>query len=456
MRKYLGKNKMSIFRAYDIRGIFGEDLTEKTAEEIGKAFGTYVGGGDIVVGRDCRLSSPTLRNAIVKGLISTGCNVIDIGMVPTPVLYFSIIHYKRDGGIMITGSHNAPEYNGFKLCRGSETLYGEEIQELRRIIESRRYKQGRGKVTKRETIDGYLRFVKERIRLGRRLKVVIDAGNGTAGPIALRIFQDLGCEVFPLYCEPDGNFPNHHPDPTVDKFLEDLIEKVKEESADLGIAYDGDADRAGFVDDKGDIIRGDMALMLFSREILERQKAKIILEVKCSQALIEDIEEHGGIPIMYRTGHSFIKKKMKEENALLAGEMSGHFFFKDNYYGYDDAIFAGLRMAQILSNSEKRLSEILSEIPSYESTPEIRIPCPDDEKFRIVEEITQKFKRDYSVITVDGARIQFDNGWGLVRASNTEPALILRFEARTREGLAEIKAIIERELREYPCVRKKI
>jgi len=450
------KYKMSIFRAYDIRGIFGKDLTEEIAKDIGKAFGTYVGGGDLVVGRDCRLSSEALRDAILEGLISTGCNVIDIGMVPTPVLYFSIIHYKRDGGIMITGSHNAPEYNGFKLSKGFETLYGEEIQELRRIMESEKYKKGKGRVTKQETIDDYVRFVKERIRLEKKLKVVIDAGNGMGGPTALRIFQDLGCEVFPLYCEPDGSFPNHHPDPTVDKFLEDLIEKVREENADLGIAYDGDADRAGFVDDKGNIIRGDRALMLFSREILERQKAKIILEVKCSQALIEDIKEHGGIPIMYRTGHSFIKKKMKEENALLAGEMSGHFFFKDNYYGYDDAIFAGLRMAQILSNSEKRLSEIISEIPSYESTPEIRIPCPDDEKFKIVEQITQKFKEDYSVITVDGARIHFDNGWGLVRASNTEPALILRFEAKTRERLAEIKRTITEELKRYPSIADKL
>lgn len=447
---------MSIFRAYDIRGIFGKDLTEGIAEKIGKAFGTYVGGGDIVVGRDCRLSSPALRDALVMGITSTGCNVIDIGMVPTPVLYFSIMHYNRDGGIMITGSHNAPEYNGFKLSKGFETLYGEEIQELRRIIDSGRYLEGRGKVTTQETQKDYIAFVKDRIELGKKLKVVMDAGNGMAGPTALKLFRELGCDIIPLYCEPDGNFPNHHPDPTVDAALSDLIKRVKDEQADLGIAYDGDGDRAGFVDDEGKIIRGDMALMLFSREILEKQKAKIILEVKCSQALVEDIKEHGGTPIMYRTGHSFIKKKMREENALLAGEMSGHFFFRDNYYGYDDAIFAGLRMVQLLSNSGRRLSEIISDIPRYESTPEIRIHCPDDEKFRIVEEIKEKFKRDYDVITVDGARVQFDGGWGLVRASNTEPALILRFEAKTVENLDRIRGTIEKELREYPCLRGKL
>jgi phosphomannomutase/phosphoglucomutase len=447
---------MSIFRAYDIRGVFGRDLTLGKAEEIGKAFGSYVGGGGIVVGRDCRLSSPALRDSLVGGLVSSGCDVIDVGMVPTPVLYFSIHHYRREGGVMITGSHNAPEYNGFKLCRDTSTLYGEEIQELERMIDSGVYRTGEGRVLKQETVGDYMNFLKERIRLGRRLRVVVDAGNGTAGPTSLKIFQDLGCDVIPLYCEPDGNFPNHHPDPTVDENLADLIEKVRTENADLGVAYDGDGDRAGFVDDQGNIIRGDQALILFSREILEKQKAKIILEVKCSQALIEDIKEHGGTPIMYRTGHSFIKKKMKEENALLAGEMSGHFFFKDNYYGYDDAIFAGLRMAQILSNSEKRLSEIISEIPGYESTPEIRVRCPDEMKFRIVEEITGKFEKDYDVITVDGARIQFKGGWGLVRASNTEPALILRFEAETRKRLKEIRETVEEELRKYSCLRDRL
>ncbi|MBN2014951.1 MAG: phosphomannomutase/phosphoglucomutase [Candidatus Altiarchaeota archaeon] len=444
---------MSIFRAYDIRGVFGEDLTEEVGEEIGKAFGTYVGGGSVVVGRDCRLSSPMLKDAFVRGLISTGCVAVDIGMVPTPVLYFSLYHHGFAGGVMVTGSHNPPEYNGFKLCKGNAALYGEEIQRLREIIEAGNYNKGFRKVISKEFNDDYVRFLKERISLGRRLKVVIDSGNGAAGPTALRLFQDLGCDVIPLYCEPDGSFPNHHPDPTLDSALADLIKAVKDEGADFGVAYDGDGDRAGFVDDRGNIIRGDQALILFSREILEKKKnAKIILEVKCSQALVEDILAHGGIPIMYRTGHSFIKKKMREENALLAGEMSGHFFFADDYYGFDDAVFASLRMAQILSHSEKRLSELVYGMPHYESTPEIRIRCPDDEKFRVVEEVTKKFEKDHEVITVDGARIQFVDGWGLVRASNTEPALILRFEAKTKERLAEIKEIIEEELKRYPSL----
>ncbi len=445
--------KMSIFRAYDIRGVFGRDLTEEIAEKIGKGFGTYIKGKEVVVGRDCRLSSSALSSALIRGLTSVGCDVTDIGMVPTPVVYFSMIHYKKNNAVMITGSHNPPEYNGFKLCKDSYALYGDEIQEIRKILESGNFIEGSGTVTRKDVTNDYVNFIKERISLRRRLKIVIDAGNGTGGEISERIFRELGCDVIPLYCEPDGSFPNHHPDPTIDEFLNDLIETVKRERADIGIAYDGDADRVGFIDDKGRIIRGDQSLILFSREILRKHKgSKIIFEVKCSQAVIEDIERNGGIPIMYRTGHSFIKKKMKEENALLAGEMSGHFFFADNYYGYDDAIFASARMAELLSRSEKNLSEIISDIPRYISTPEIRIRCRDDEKFRIVESIVEKFKREYSVITVDGARIQFKDGWGLVRASNTEPALILRFEAKTKEELNRIEQIITDELRRFPSI----
>lgn len=444
---------MSIFRAYDIRGVFGRDLTEEIAEKIGKGFGTYIKGKEVVVGRDCRLSSSALSSALIRGLTSVGCDVTDIGMVPTPVVYFSMIHYKKNNAVMITGSHNPPEYNGFKLCKDSYALYGDEIQEIRKILESGNFIEGSGTVTRKDVTNDYVNFIKERISLRRRLKIVIDAGNGTGGEISERIFRELGCDVIPLYCEPDGSFPNHHPDPTIDEFLNDLIETVKRERADIGIAYDGDADRVGFIDDKGRIIRGDQSLILFSREILRKHKgSKIIFEVKCSQAVIEDIERNGGIPIMYRTGHSFIKKKMKEENALLAGEMSGHFFFADNYYGYDDAIFASARMAELLSRSEKNLSEIISDIPRYISTPEIRIRCRDDEKFRIVESIVEKFKREYSVITVDGARIQFKDGWGLVRASNTEPALILRFEAKTKEELNRIEQIITDELRRFPSI----
>ena len=461
----MNPSKAAIFRAYDIRGIFGEDLTVEIAEDIGRAFGTYVGGGDLAVGRDNRMSSDALRDALIRGILATGCNVMDVGVVPTPLLYFSIAHYKKDGGIMITGSHNPSNYNGFKMCRGSLALYGDEIQEIRQIIDSGNFRKGSGSLKKSEIIDTYIGFVKEKIDMididrakpKNSLRVVIDAGNGTGGLIAPRLFNELGCDVIKMYCEPDGNFPNHPADPTVDEYLNDLIAKVKDEGANLGIAYDGDSDRVVFVDDTGSIIRGDQSLILFSREVLMNNPgAKIIFEVKCSQALAEDIKKQGGIPIMYRTGHSFIKKKMKEENALLAGEMSGHFFFADNYYGYDDGIFTSARMVEIVVNSGKDLSELMSDIPRYHSTPEIRLPCPEDEKFGIVDEITKALKEryggKYEVITVDGVRIQFDYGWGLLRASNTEPALILRFEAKSEEGIGEIKKIITDELMKFPSV----
>jgi phosphomannomutase/phosphoglucomutase len=442
---------MSIYRAYDIRGTYGEDLTEKDAENIGKAYGTYVGGGEIAVGRDGRLSSPALSKALIKGLVSSGCNVTDVGMVPTPLLYFAISHYKKDGGIMITGSHNPARYNGFKLCRGAMTLYGDQIQEIGNNVKEGRYREGAGKVAQKNVLEDYVGYVKERVGIKRKLNIVVDGGNGVGGPIATRLLKELGCEVIELYCETDGNFPNHFPDPTVDANLKDLIEKVKKEKADFGIAFDGDADRLGVVDDRGGIIRGDQSLILFSREILEERKgAKIIFEVKCSQALVEDIKAHGGVPIMYRTGHSFIKKKMKEENSPLAGEMSGHFFFADRFYGFDDGIYAGLRMAEILSRVKEPLSAIIAKLPKYYSTPEIRVHTSEEKKFRIVKEIKETFqKKKYDVITVDGARIQFVGGWGLVRASNTEPALILRFEAKTEEGLAEIQGTVKEELAKF-------
>ena len=447
----------AIFRAYDIRGIYGKDLNEDVAEAIGKAFATYINGGEVVVGYDCRLSSESLRDALVRGLASAGCDVLDIGMVPTPVLYFTIFHYKKDGGIMITGSHNPPEYNGFKLCKGTHTLYGEEIQELKRLIEHGKFSKGHGNVRKINVIQEYIDYVKSKVSIKRPMKIVIDSGNGTAGIVARNLFKELGCEVECLYCDPDGRFPNHIADPTIDATLTDLIDKVKKIEADLGVAYDGDADRVGFVDDRGRIIRGDQALILFSKELLKRIKgAKIIFEVKCSQAVSEEIAASGGVPIMYRTGHSFIKKKMKEENALLAGEMSGHFFFADNYYGYDDAIFASARMLEILSNQEKRLSQLIDELPKYYSTPEIRLKCGENEKFQIVEKVKEAFSKEYDIIDVDGARIQFENGWALIRASNTEPAIILRFEAKNEKALEEIKNKIKNELKRFASLKDKL
>lgn len=442
----------SIYRAYDIRGEYGVDLTEVEAERIGRAYGTYVGGGEIVVGRDCRLSSPNLSKALIRGLISSGCSVVDIGEVPTPVLYFSIHHLKTDGGVMITGSHNAPKYNGFKLNKGTSTLFGEQIQEIKKIVEAGRYREGKGSLKAVDVVPEYMREVKRRVHIKKKLKVVVDGGNGVGGEIAAKLFEDLGCEVVRLYCNPDGNFPNHFPDPTVDKNLADLIEIVKKEKADLGVSFDGDADRLGVVDDLGRIVRGDQLLIFFSRGILaERRGAHIIFEVKCSQAVVEEISKAGGVPVMYRTGHSFIKKKMREENSPLAGEMSGHFFFADRYYGFDDGIYAGLRMAEIVSDGGVKLSEMVSALPRYFSTPEIRLHVSERDKFRIVDEVIKAFRgRNYEVVTVDGARIQFGDGWGLVRASNTEPALILRFEAKTEDRLAEIKGIVCDELRRYP------
>ncbi|OYT27850.1 MAG: phosphomannomutase [Candidatus Altiarchaeales archaeon ex4484_96] len=444
---------MSIYRAYDIRGVYGRDLTLDKAVKIGQAFASYVGGGEIVVGYDARESALKLRDSLVEGLTSGGCDVLDVGMVPTPVLYFTISHFNKDGGIMITGSHNPPEYNGFKLCRGTKTLYGEEIQELKKIIESGIMREGKGCVEKLNVKETYLNYVAERINLGKKMKIVVDAGNGALDDYATRLFLRLGCEVECIYCEPDGSFPNHFPDPTVDDNLVDLIDKVRVNKADLGVAFDGDCDRLGVVDEAGNVVRGDQVLVLFSRQVLEsKPNSKIIFEVKCSQALIDEIMKHGGIPIMYRTGHSFIKKKMRDEHSPLAGEMSGHFFFADNYYGFDDGVYAAARLVEILSKSASSLSELVEGMPSYYSTPEIRLKCSEEEKFAVVESVRDRFSGLYDVIDVDGVRVQFKDGWGLVRASNTEPALILRFEAKSKQRLEEISNLITQELKRFPSL----
>ncbi|OYT54630.1 MAG: phosphomannomutase [Candidatus Altiarchaeales archaeon ex4484_2] len=444
---------MSIYRAYDIRGVYNQELTCEVAESIGKAYATYINGGEVVVGFDARESSTRLRDSLVKGLTFGGCDVVDVGMVPTPLLYFAISHYNKEGGIMITGSHNPPEYNGFKLCRGTHTLYGEGIQELRKIVDSGRYRSGKGGVKKLDVKETYLSYVAERINLDKKIRVVVDGGNGAVDDIADKLFRRLGCQVSCIYCQPDGSFPNHFPDPTVDENLKDLIDKVREKKADLGVAFDGDCDRLGVVDGSGNIVRGDQILVLFSRQVLDKQPgSKIIFEVKCSQALIDEIKKGGGIPVMYRTGHSFIKKKMREEDSPLAGEMSGHFFFADNYYGFDDGIYAAARLMEILSASGNTLAELVEGMPHYHSTPEIRLKCGEQEKFEIVKEMRKKFRKEYNVIDIDGIRVQFDDGWGLVRASNTEPAIILRFEAKTKARLEEIRGIITKELVKFPSL----
>jgi len=444
-----------IFREYDIRGIVGKDLTAEIVKMLGKSFGTYViskGGNKVSVGRDNRLSSPKFKSALIGGILSTGCDVIDIGLVPTPVMYFSLFNLEIDGGIIVTGSHNPPNFNGLKIAFGKSTIYGDEIKELGKIIDEDRILIGKGTLYHQNIKDDYINYIKDRIDLKKKLRLVIDAGSGTAGLIAPKLLKEIGCEVIELYCELDGTYPHHHPDPTVVEFVQDLVKKVKEENADLGIAYDGDADRIGVIDDKGSIIWGDYLLILFSRDILKKGREKIIFEVKCSQALVDEIEKAGGEPIMWKTGHSLIKNKMIEEKAVLGGEMSGHIFFADNYFGYDDAIFASCRLVELLSKSDKTISEMLSDIPKYFSTPEIRVDCPDEKKFEIVDNIKDYFKKNHKIIDVDGVRILFTDGWGLVRASNTQPAIVLRFEGKTKESLKNIKNKILEKLSEYPSL----
>lgn len=442
-----------IFREYDVRGVFGKDLTTEAAELLGKGFGTYAkknGVKKITLGRDVRLSSDALHDSIISGLAETGMEVIDIGVCPTPILYFSIHHLKVGGGVMITGSHNPPEFNGFKLAIGKETIYGDKIQEVRKIIEKCEFEKGKGSISKYDVIPHYINYLEKNFEDGppknRRLKVVVDCGNGTAGIAAPAILKSLGCDVTELFCDLDGNFPNHHPDPTVPKNLELLIKKVKEIGADFGAAYDGDADRIGVVDEKGEIIWGDKLMIIFSRDILKKKPgATFISEVKCSQTMYDDIAKNGGKAIMWKTGHSLIKAKMKETGALLAGEMSGHIFFADRYLGYDDAIYATCRLAEIAAEGGKKVSELLADVPKTYPTPEIRIDCPDEKKFQIVEKAKERFKKEYRIIDVDGVRILFDDGWGLIRASNTQPVLVMRFEAGSEKRLKEIKDFVESE-----------
>lgn len=437
-----------IFREYDVRGVVGKDLTPDTVLALGKGFGTYAfrkGVRTVMLGRDCRLSSPEFRDAMAEGLSSTGLSVVDVGICPSPLLYFSIIQYSADGGVMITGSHNPPEFNGFKLCVGPSTLYGEKIQDVRRIIEAGEFIEGDGKVTDRSVIPEYQRYVQSILSIPRKLKVVVDAGNGTASQIAPGLFRDMGMEVIELFCEMDGRFPNHFPDPTVPENLRFLIEAVRKHGADVGVGYDGDADRIGAVDEKGNVIYGDYLLLLFAREILSRKPgAAIISEVKASQNLYDDIARHGGRPVMWKAGHSLIKQKMKEEAAEVAGEMSGHIFFSDRYLGFDDAIYASARLFEILARSDRPLSAMLSDLPAVVATPEIRVECPDDRKFRVVERVAAIVRpQAREVIDVDGVRALFDGGWGLVRASNTQPVLVLRFEGKDEATVGRIRAIME-------------
>ncbi|ABY93507.1 MAG: Phosphomannomutase [Caldanaerobacter subterraneus] len=445
----------NMFRMYDIRGVWEDDLTVESAELIGKAFGTYVrqkGIKDVLVGRDNRLSSRPIRDALIKGLTSTGCDVLDVGVLTTPAFYYSNVLYNYQAGMMITASHNPPQFNGFKVMVGPSTIYGDELKKLYYIAEKGEFEEGTGNVKYAYPINSYINMIKEKVKLGdRKLKVVVDCGNGTGSYFYPDVIYNLGCEVYPLYCESDPTFPNHFPDPVKEENLKDLIEEVKRVNADLGIAFDGDGDRIGVVDDKGNVIWGDMLMILYWREIMKKHPgADAIVEVKCSQALVEEIERLGGKPIFFKTGHSLIKAKMKELGAVFTGEMSGHMFFADEYYGFDDAAYAAARLLRILSNTDKSLSELLADVPKYPATPEIRLECDDEKKFDVVKGVTEYFKeKGYNIIDVDGARVLFDGGWGLVRASNTGPELIVRCEAKTEEKLEAIKKELSEALAKF-------
>ncbi|MEA2104610.1 MAG: phosphomannomutase/phosphoglucomutase [Candidatus Cloacimonadota bacterium] len=443
-----------IFREYDIRGIVDEDLTNNVVENIGLAFGSYIhkkGMKTVSVGSDVRLSSDKFRDIITKSLANTGCEVIDVGTVPTPVLYFAIEKLETDAGIMITGSHNPADYNGFKLCLGTSSMYGKEIQKIREIIHEEVYISKKGSVKKYDNIvKEYQDYLVENLHLDKKLKVIIDSGNGTAGPVAPEIFERMGCEVISLFEKPDGNFPNHHPDPTVPAYITELIKTVKQENADLGVGFDGDSDRIGAVDEKGNILWGDQILDIFARDVLkDHPGASIISEVKSSKNLYDDIRLHGGNPIMWKTGHSLIKQKMKEIGSPLGGEMSGHMFFADRYFGFDDAIYAAGRFFELLSKTEKKASELLADVPETFNTPEIRTDCPEDIKFKVVEKVKNYFlNKNFNINDIDGMRITFDDGWALVRASNTQAVLVLRFESTDPDRLKEIQKMVSEKVQE--------
>lgn len=442
-----------IFRQYDVRGVVGDDLTVEAAEGIGQAYAALLDEralpGPVAVGRDNRPSGAALRDALVKGLTTRGRNVIDIGVGPTPLLYWSLHHLGVAGGIQITGSHNPPEFNGFKLCVGTGSLHGNGIQRLRELLDAPAAAHT-GSITHQDLNAAYAADILARTGpLTRRLKVVLDAGNGAGGPLTESIFGRMNVDATYLFCESDGTFPNHHPDPTVEENLVDLIAAVRKTGADIGIAFDGDADRIGIVDGDGTIIWGDYLLLLYARDVFARTGTgqPIIFDVKCSQALPDAIAKAGGTPVMWKTGHSLIKDKMKELGAPVAGEMSGHMFFTEGFYGHDDALYAAARILRIVSSSNGSVRDLLADVPSYFSTPELRVDCPDDRKFALVEAASAHFRKTHDVIDVDGARVLFGDGWGLIRASNTQPIVVLRFEALTAERRDAIRAEFDAWLR---------
>jgi phosphomannomutase/phosphoglucomutase len=445
----------NIFREYDIRGVVTEDLPTDVVVTLGKGIGTLLrrmGAQQFTIGRDGRLSSERIAHDLKEGLVTTGLEITDVGQCPTPVLYFSAQHLMMDGGIMITGSHNPPEFNGIKIAYGKEAIYGDQIQDVRRIIESDAFTKAEPKPTMTYAIlDPYVEWLTSNIKFERAVRIGLDSGNGVGGLVAPKIFRELGATVYDLFSNVDGHFPNHHPDPTVEKNLADLKKIVADKGLEVGVGLDGDADRLGAITGSGKVIWGDQLMVLFARSILrDHPGGTIIADVKSSETFFEDVRKHGGNPIMWKTGHALIKNKLWAENAVLAGEMSGHFFFADRYFGYDDGIYAACRLVEIVSRLDHTLADELSDLPATFSTPEIRVDCPDDVKFNLVDKVKAEFKKQGAeTIDLDGVRVKFPDGWGLVRASNTQPTLVLRFEAKSPDALerirSEFKAILAKE-----------
>jgi len=440
----------TIFRAYDIRGVYGKDLTEEVATYIGQSFGTYLGGEgkEIVVGRDVRLSGHALESALVKGVLSTGCHVQDIGIVPTPVLYFTIVHHKKDGGVIVTASHNPPEWNGFKLCREKGLLVAQDMgmEEIKEIAVTKRFRSARPSKLERydRALVDYTNFVLSKIEIKRKLRVAMDLGNGSCTLIAPKLFRDLDMEVIALNTEPDGNFPAHLPEPT-EETLDELRKIVVKERADFGVGYDGDGDRALFIDDKGRMVPGDTALIIFAKPYLERQEgAKVVYEVSCSSSVEEMVRAYGGVPVVSRVGHAYIMDKMIQEDAILGGEVSSHLYFAD-VYGFDDAVYGSLKMAELLSKTDRKLSEIVDSIQRYPSTPVKNYDCPDEKKFKVVKKIAKEMKQmGYEINTIDGVKVIEQNGWFLIRASNTLPQIRMVAEAKSETELGRLTSFAER------------
>jgi phosphomannomutase/phosphoglucomutase len=445
-----------IFRQYDIRGVVDEDLDPDVLERLGRAYASYAfahGARDAAVGHDNRRTSPEYQAAFIAGMRSGGIDVTNIDQAPTPAMYFAVLHLKKGSGATVTASHNPPKFNGLKLRLGERAVFGDGIQEIRSIVENAAFRSGAGSIETHEVKDAYIGNIISRTELARPVKVVVDCGNGTTGPFAVPLLKKLGCEVVELYTEPDGTFPNHLPDPTVEAYLKDLSETVKSEKADLGVAYDGDGDRLGVMDERGEIVWADRLMVLFARQILaKRPGSSIVFDAKCSMGLTEEIERLGGKPVMWRTGYPLIQSKMLELSAPMAGEMSGHLYFADEYHSFDDALYASCRVLALVSRLDGTLSDAVKSVPDYPSTPEIRVKCSDDLKFGVVERMKERFRERYSTIEIDGVRAQMKDGWALVRASNTEPVIVLRFEARSEARLREIMDEIRGLLSSEPAV----